>query len=60
MVEKLRGSDFKSVRIGIESRENKNLSGEDFVLMKFTEDEKMILDEILEEASKAILPEILL
>lgn len=60
VVDRLGGSNFKSVRIGIESRDNKNLSGEDFVLMKFTEDEKMILDEILDEASKAILPEILL
>ena len=58
--DKLKNSNFKRVRIGIESRLNKCIQGEDFVLMNFTEDEILVLNEVLEDVSKAVLPEILL
>jgi len=52
--------DFKRVRIGIENRENKNISGTDYVLMKFTKEEQAILEETVEEAIKGILSDIIL
>ncbi len=52
--------DFKRVRIGIESRENKNISGTDYVLMKFTKEEKAVLEETIEQAIKGILSDIIL
>ena len=56
----LRTKSFARVRIGIESRTEKHISGEDFVLMKFTEDEQIVLNEVTEESVKALLVEILL
>lgn len=58
--ERLKSKDFERVRIGIESRVSKNIPGEDFVLMRFTEDEQMVLNEVIEDAVKALLVEILL
>lgn len=58
--DRLKTKDFFRLRIGIESRTNKHISGEDFVLMKFTEDEQMILNEVIEESAKSLLLEILL
>lgn len=56
----LRTKSFARVRIGIESRTEKQIPGEDFVLMKFTEDERIVLNEVIEESVKALLVEILL
>lgn len=58
--EELNQKEFKRVRIGIENRENKNIRGEDYVLMKFNKEEGLILDEVLEEAAKGILSDIIL
>jgi len=51
--------DFKRVRIGIENREDKNISGTDYVLMKFSKEEKILLDEAIEDAVKGILFDII-
>lgn len=52
--------DFETLRIGIDDREpNNKISGEDFVLMKFTKDEMDILDEVIATAVSSLLPEIL-
>ncbi len=58
--DRLKTKEFLRVRIGIESRIDKCISGEDFVLMKFTEDEQMVLNEVIEDSVTALLPEILL
>jgi PTH1 family peptidyl-tRNA hydrolase len=52
--------DFKRVRIGIEARENKNIPGEDYVLTKFTKEQQEIIDEVIQEAIKGILADILI
>ena len=52
--------DFKRVRIGVEARENKNISGEDYVLKKFPKEEQKIIEEVIEEAIKGILADILI
>lgn len=52
--------DFKRVRIGVENREGKNISGEDFVLMKMLPEEKLLLAETVEEAIGGILSDILM
>lgn len=57
--DRLKTKDFSRVRIGIESRISKCIAGEDFVLMRFTEDEQMVLDEVVEDSVKALLLEIL-
>ncbi|MHC1717019.1 MAG: aminoacyl-tRNA hydrolase [Candidatus Dojkabacteria bacterium] len=53
-------TSFKRVRIGIENREDKNIPGEDYVLMNFSKEEKEVVEEILEDAVRAVLAEILL
>jgi len=53
-------TDFKRVRIGVEARENKNIPGEDYVLGKFTEAERDIIDEVIEDAIKGVLADILI
>lgn len=58
--ERLGTKDFKRVRIGIENRENKNISGLDYVLMKFSKEESQTLDEVVEEAIRGILSDIIL
>lgn len=60
VVDRLKEKDFMRVRIGIESRIDNYISGEDFVLMKFTEDEQVVLNEQIEESAKALFAEILL
>jgi PTH1 family peptidyl-tRNA hydrolase len=52
--------DFKRVRIGIEARENKNIPGEDYVLTKFTKEQQEIIDEVIQEAIKGVLADILI
>jgi PTH1 family peptidyl-tRNA hydrolase len=51
---------FKRVRIGVEARENKNIPGEDYVLMKFSKEEKEIIDEVIQDAIQGILADILM
>lgn len=53
----LHSNEFWRVRIGIESRrveEHESVSGEQFVLQKFTNEEKGIVDKVIEEAVKEI------
>jgi PTH1 family peptidyl-tRNA hydrolase len=54
------GVDFKRVRIGIENREVKNIPGEEYVIMNFLKEERETVDEVITEAVKSILSEILL
>ncbi len=56
----LKTTKFQRVRVGIESRIEKNIPGEDFVLMNFTKDEQIVLDEVIDDVVNTILPEILL
>lgn len=58
--QKVGTTDFQRVRIGIENRYDTKIPGEDYVLMNFTKEERIILDETLEEATKSLLAEILL
>ena len=53
-------TEFKRVRIGVEAREDKNIPGEDYVLMKFSEDEREIIDEVIQTSIQGILADILL
>lgn len=60
-VEDVLGSvEFQRLRIGIESRQDRNIPGEAFVLMKFSKDEILLLEEVLQEALSTILGEIIL
>lgn len=56
----LKTTKFQRVRVGIESRIEKCIPGEDFVLMNFTKDEQIVLDEVLDDVVNVILSEILL
>lgn len=58
--ERLETVDFKRVRIGVEARENKNIPGEDYVLTKFTDTEREIIDEVIQEAIQGVLADILI
>ena len=56
----LKTNKFERVRVGIENRADKSIQGEEFVLKRFTKDEQVILDEIVDEIVNVILSEILL
>lgn len=58
--QKVGTNSFQRIRIGIENRVDAKIPGEDYVLMNFTKEERIILDETLEEATKSLLAEILL
>jgi peptidyl-tRNA hydrolase, PTH1 family len=58
--DRLGTNDFKRVRIGIENRENRNIPGEDYVVTKFSKDEKVIIDEAIQKAIQGILFDIIL
>jgi PTH1 family peptidyl-tRNA hydrolase len=58
--ERLGDIKFKRVRIGVEARTDKNISGEEYVLMKFEEEERLIVDEAIQDAIKGVLADILL
>jgi peptidyl-tRNA hydrolase len=58
--EKLHTANFKRVRVGIENREGMGIVGEDYVLMKFSKEEKEVLEEIIQESIAGILSEILM
>jgi peptidyl-tRNA hydrolase, PTH1 family len=53
-------TEFRRLRIGVEARDNKNIPGEDYVLTKFSDDEREIVDEVIQDAIKGILVEILI
>jgi len=57
--DRLGTNNFKRIRIGVENRWEKNIKGEDYVLMKFSEEEKIILDEAIEKAIQGILLDII-
>lgn len=52
-------NNFKRVRIGIDNRNEKNIKGEDYVLMKFAKEEKIILEESIQKAVQSILLDII-
>ena len=56
----LKTNKFQRVRIGIESRLDKNIPGDEYVLKKFSKDEQIILGEVIEDVVNTILAEILL
>lgn len=58
--DRLGTNNFKRVRIGIENRENKNIPGEDYVLTKFSKEEKIIVEETIQKAIQGILFDIIL
>lgn len=54
-IEKVLGTtDFQRVRLGVDSRETRDIPGEDYVLMKMTEDELVSLYEGIDEATLAL------
>lgn len=53
-IESVMGKEFWRMRIGIDNRgSDLQVSGEEYVLQKFTSEEKVILDEVLDEIVKA-------
>ncbi len=60
VISQLKTDQFMSIRVGIEDRKSKEIKGEDYVLMKFTEDELLVLNEVIEDISKSVLAEIFL
>ena len=59
IINRLKTDEFTSIRIGIESRIDDEINGEDFVLMNFTEEERKILDNVIEKTIESIIPLIL-
>ncbi len=57
--DRLGTNNFKRVRIGVENRQDKNIKGEDYVLMKFDKEERVILDEAIDKAIQGILLDII-
>lgn len=51
--------DFKRIRIGIENRNGRNITGEEYVLTKFSKEERVILDETVQKAIQEILLDII-
>lgn len=58
--EKLKTTKFKRVRIGIENRGELNTPGEDYVLLNFLKSEKIIVDEVIQDAIEGVLADILM
>jgi len=50
----IRFHNFLSVRIGIDNRENENISGEDYVLREYSDEELKILDKAIAESIKKV------
>ncbi len=57
--DRLGTNNFKRVRIGVDNRKDKNIKGEDYVLMKFDKEEKIALDESIQQAVQSILIDII-
>ncbi|HVX93184.1 MAG TPA: aminoacyl-tRNA hydrolase [Candidatus Dojkabacteria bacterium] len=51
----LKTQNFSRLRIGIEGRENKNIPGEDYVLIPFRQTQKDKLKEVMDRALKELL-----
>lgn len=47
-------SDYLSVRIGVENRVNKDISGEDYVLMKYKDQDLLLLNEVISDACRSL------
>ena len=43
------GKSFWRVRVGVENRKDRSLSGEDYTLMNFGKEEREVIDRVLEE-----------
>ncbi len=46
--------DFWRVRVGVESRKNRLIPGEKYVLMKFSEEERGVLKKVIEEVVREL------
>lgn len=54
--EKLGSQDFWHIRIGVDNRDPEDrISGEDYVLQDFNDEERRILDRVIEEACKKLV-----
>lgn len=51
----LRSKNFWRVRIGVDNRGGKRVDGDEYVLQKFSYEEKKLLDEVVDKAIKAII-----
>jgi PTH1 family peptidyl-tRNA hydrolase len=58
--ERLGTKGFRRVRLGIDSREDKTISGLEYVIMRFSKEEKTTLEEVIEQAIQGILSDIIL
>jgi PTH1 family peptidyl-tRNA hydrolase len=54
--ERLGKRDFWHVRIGIDNRTEKNVEGKDYVLQDFSEHEIKIVDRVIDETLKDLIP----
>ena len=54
LIEQIGTQDFIRIRLGIDAPSRGQIPGEDFVLQKFTAEEKSIVNEVLEKAKAAI------
>lgn len=53
--EKLGTKDFWHVRIGVENRADKKISGEDYTLMPFESQEKEVIDGVIDQVCKKLV-----
>ncbi len=58
--ERLGTKGFRRIRLGIDGREDKTISGMDYVLMRFSKEERATLDEVVAQAIQGILSDIIL
>lgn len=56
--EKLEKDTFWRVRIGVENRKSKEIPGERYVLLRFNNEEKDVVDSVLSEVVEALVEEI--
>ena len=55
IVDQISTQDFIRVRLGVNNSETRRqISGEDYVLQKFTDEEEQIVKEVLEKAKDAV------
>ena len=52
--EALGTKDFWHVRVGVENRPDRKIAGEDYVLQNFTEEEKLIINKVINEICKKL------
>lgn len=46
--------DFLRIRLGVDDRKDVKIPGEDYVLMKYSEDQLVVLDEVIAESIKSL------